>query len=603
MKWRLKMMERKIGKLSFLLLLICGITFGLYAEINVSIQALSKSSRKPVEIVGVGIPFILEVVVKNGPDSAKAPDIDGLDSFKILSSGSSTNIMTINGVTTKKRIFQYVVSAGQPGKHVLGPAVVEVENDVYRSGQTQLEVSMQAPSDNTKEQNEKKQVAIEIFVDKNHVKVGEQIIFGMKVSSPGGNISIDKNNVNLPKLEGFSFSSLDGPRKKREKIGDDFVDCFLWRCLIFPKETGEIIIPAVPLNYEEVSRRRGRASVWDLIGFGGPSIVRKQTYSNSIKIVVDKLPVTKNPTNAVGTFHSFSAKVDKNKAQEGDGIVYSLALEGKGNLEMIVPPRLNIPSTLKYYESSQNIEKNDENYPDRKKTFSYIVQGVKHGNWEIPPQSFTYFDSLSKSYKTIKSNSVMLYIERMTSVSVQKTDHSEAEDHDKADAMESNVNNGSLLPIDVDGPWYSIPQRKISWIIFFIIAAAFGVFGLFRVLFGRFLAHRKFTESDRKRKRAFKNAYKDLCKKQKNQDVSGLYALFNNMLAQRLGIDKELLTQDYLDRVLLAKGMSVEDFALWQDFYNSLAEHTFFSKAIKSFNQNKLFELAKKWIEQLEKIL
>ena len=81
---------------------------------------------------------------------------------------------------------------------------------------------------------------------------------------------------------------------------------------------------------------------------------------------VKKLPEFSSQTDAVGSFRSFSAKMDRKKASEGEGAVFTLSLEGQGNFEMIPPPKLALPSTLKYYESSQNIEKNDERNSQQK---------------------------------------------------------------------------------------------------------------------------------------------------------------------------------------------------------------------------------------------
>lgn len=593
-------MERKIGKnLIFLFFMFTHLGL-LSADVSVSMRALERETNKEISTVSVGVPFLLEVSVEGALDDTDFPSVDGLRSFNAQRCGTSMSIVAGGGVTTKKRNFVYKIRIDEPGKHTIGPATVEVDDDMYRSDVLQIEASMKSEEELRSNKNVRTPVSVKIGVDKSDVFVGQQLLFTIKVYGMERDVSLD--GISQPELKSFSTTPLEGPIKKKEKRGERVVDVLEWRCLAFPKEIGEIIIPAVSMGYQTVeARRRSRGGIWDFMGFGShSSIVQKQTYSNSIKMDVKKLPEFSSQTDAVGSFRSFSAKMDRKKASEGEGAVFTLSLEGQGNFEMIPPPKLALPSTLKYYESAQDVKKSTTKYADRVKTFSYIVQGVKHGTWEIQPQKFVFFDPDTRSYKTLKTQPIMLAIE--PSSSPPKVQSKKYKDKSDKESGRSELSK-SLIDIESHGPWYPRSEKKIPWWLFFVVAIPMAIVGVARFLLKKIFAYRNSSEPFRRKKYAFKNAYKQLIKEEKDQNISNLYPIFNKMFADRLMENKVAVTEIRIILLLESCNLDRELINQWQEFYSKLAESLFSQKSLNHVEKKKIFDTAKKWIKLLEKML
>ena len=588
-------MERKIGKKVILVLLSLCFFGKVFSQVSVSLHVKGRDSGGEIKTVGVGIPFLLEVVVDNAPDSIGAPEVDGLEKFSRINSLSMTRATITNGVVSKKRIFQYTIKAAKPGKYILGPALLDVDGDSYRSDQVDIEVSLQSSTENVKDEKKKRGVIVEASVDKGNLFVGEQALFKIKAYYFGG-AKID--GISEPDFQKFSATKLEGPFKRREKRGDEVREYFEWRSLIFPKEFGEIVIPAITIQYAVEERDDRSRGLWGFVGLSHSYALKKHAYSNAIKINSSLLPNNKNEIKAIGHFRSFSADVDRKKGQEGEGIILSLTLEGEGNFEMLEYPKLRLPSTLKAYESSHDIVNLSNSLTDRAKKFSYVVQGVKPGTWEIPRQSFLYFDTGSKSYKKIKTNPIMLTIEALASVPVKE------KNPDSKDLPQTvDRNDSKVCPIRNYGPWFPVAQHKIPWWIFFVITFCSGIF-VFVPIFGRvFLCYRKIVEPERKKRKAFKLARKKLLSEQKKNNILALYDIFNTLISDKLGIDKGALSEDIIAKKFLVCGLEKKKIDEWGDFYSTLAGFVFFREKVDQSKYNKIFEMADKWIEELENIL
>ena len=60
-----------------------------------------------------------------------------------------------------------------------------------------------------------------------------------------------------------------------------------------------------------------------------------------------------------------------------------------------------VPDSFKWYDS-KNYMTDATQSGFSAKVFEYILQGLKPGEYEIPPQEFAYFDVNSKTYKKIE---------------------------------------------------------------------------------------------------------------------------------------------------------------------------------------------------------
>src|SRR5690349_911462 len=105
-------MVRKIGNI-FLFFCIYLFTAALYAEqISIEIRLLDEQGSQ-IAIAGVGIPVILEVVVRGTSSPITKLFIDGIKNFDREQQGTTRQVSTVNGKATTKTIYRYMIRAKQ----------------------------------------------------------------------------------------------------------------------------------------------------------------------------------------------------------------------------------------------------------------------------------------------------------------------------------------------------------------------------------------------------------------------------------------------------------------------------------------------------------
>jgi hypothetical protein len=256
-------------------------------------------------------------------------------------------------------------------------------------------------------------------------------------------------------------------------------------------------------------------------------------------------------------------------------MVLTLEIEGNGNLSAIATPQLQMPDTLKYYDSNSSIiaPKHSDELP--KKRFEFIVQGMKSGYCEIPEQLFTYFDIDTHRYVTLRT--VPLAVSIMPGVISAKKDIGAPllpiEEAGVVAALQT------IADINTSGLWYSVSERRsLPWWLFqlllllpcFYLAYPF-ILERGIVLTGNSVRLRRW--------RALRNARKQIEQSIKNSDDTQLYAIFMQLL-QELGKNEDVLRQD--------------------SFFESIL-HAAYGKSDNK-KSDELCGMAKQWLERLEKI-
>src|SRR5690606_34376948 len=136
-----------------------------------------------------------------------------LSQFKVLGGpNQSRSTQYINGRMSSSVSLSYVLVATEEGNYDIGPASIQVKNEVLKSNPLQLKVVAASSSSANAQRNRQAQrreegqkvsddVFIRVYVDKNNAYVGEKITCTYKLYT---SISIAENSLEeLPELNGF----------------------------------------------------------------------------------------------------------------------------------------------------------------------------------------------------------------------------------------------------------------------------------------------------------------------------------------------------------------------------------------------------------------
>ena len=416
-------------------------------SLNASQVSFTASSKSVVE---VGERFQIVYTVNADGENFKMPDFDGLTVLSGPNRSSSSSIKIINGNMSRSTelTFTFLVMATKEGEVNIPPASITVNGKVYKSNPLTIRVvkgsgNMAAQSQNTHAQRnhsssgsttvsengvlKKDDLFIKAFVSKTNPYLGEQIIVTYRVYTkvPVSDLTVKK----LSSFPGFWTKDLmddNGKLKQSRKIinGEEYVVADIRQMALFPQKTGKITIEPMELEctaqIRVKSKRRRSYDPFDDF-FNDPFFsnnvknVKTVLKSNPITINVKDLPQENKPASfngAVGEF-SFVSKIDRTKLKANEALTLTVTISGKGNVELIEPPKVQFPPDFETYDPkiTTRIRTNSGGVSGYKK-IEYLSIPRNPGDFTIPPVTFSFFNPKEKKYYTYSSEEYKIHVEK-----------------------------------------------------------------------------------------------------------------------------------------------------------------------------------------------
>ena len=132
-----------------------------------------------------------------------------------------------------------------------------------------------------------------------------------------------------------------------------------------------------------------------------------------VPVTVLPLPDSLQPdifAGAVGQY-SMSLKLPDKEAKAGEIVQFQVVVTGTGNIPLITAPAIKWPEGIDVSEPEVKETINKYSYPvSGSKTFTYSLVTNVSGKMLLPSVSFSYFDPISKTYKTLHRDSITFMI-------------------------------------------------------------------------------------------------------------------------------------------------------------------------------------------------
>jgi len=484
---------------------------------------------------------------------------------------TSRVVKNINGKAISHYIYKGVIN--RPGTYLFGPAQVEIDSDIHTSNRIRLVVGEQQQVDQKSASQKKTERAfLRLFLDKPQAYVGEKRLLTLRFYCKDDAVQL--KGIVTPSLEGFTVSKEMGPVAKKQEINGQTYTCAQVQWEIFPTEPGDKTIPAYAAEFTLPVERDDFHSFFST--FWGPQRVAKRTYSNTATLQVDPLPSYDGEVHAVGRFREVKASLDHTVAREGEGMVLRLSIQGEGDLDALEAPLLQLPSTLRFYDSKAYLDETAKQKDT--KVFEYIIQAMQSGSFEIPSQKFTYFDVASGDYNQLKTEPISVAItpDGGARPIIKPPTISDDQMEKKSDG---------LAPLNREGSWYGVGRRQISWRLFFILCLLPFCIWIFLLLIKFISWYRLRSAPARKRKNAFVHAR---CIIKRSEPV-GLYQAFIDLIALRLGVPASDVTEPtvkiYGERI----GLNEKEMEEWGHFFTQISELIFFKKEVTQKESEQLY--------------
>jgi len=337
----------------------------------------------------------------------------------------SQNYSIINGKISRKVAFTYGLRPSRTGKYIIGAASAQVNEDPIKSNTLSVSVingTGGAPSQGNRSlpgktggsDNWQDKVFVLVTADKQQVWEGEQVILTYSLYYQVGfeNVQILKT----PSYNGFLLHDFKVGQPPEEVVnyrGNKYYAQLFKKVALFPNQSGSMTLPPIELEctvYEEE-----KDPVFDDAFFKRTKEKRIILRSNELKINVQPLPSQGRPEDfrgAVGQF-SLEAVLDNNNIVTGDGATLKGVIKGKGNLHLVQLPKPIAPPGMDVYDPSVKEEISaSTNALSGRKIFEYVLLPASPGDFSISPLQFSYFDPVSGSYQTIRSQPLNLSVKK-----------------------------------------------------------------------------------------------------------------------------------------------------------------------------------------------
>ena len=251
-------------------------------------------------------------------------------------------------------------------------------------------------------------------VDKETAYLGEQITLTYKLYVDVNTKISGIDQFQMPDFNGFWVEEIFTPQRLQYQNknvlfqGRKYQVANLGQRALFPIASDKHIIPAVSIKtqIEKKNRNTRRDPFFD--PFFNSFFTETQTKiikSKKRNITIKPFPEPK-PTDfngAVGDF-KINVAIDQKEVEVNDGIIFTIILEGTGNLGLFTLPKVEFHQDLEAFPPNDDYKKDVfRNQITGSQKLEYVLIPRKPGHFEIPMIEMSFFNLKLDSWSSIKT--------------------------------------------------------------------------------------------------------------------------------------------------------------------------------------------------------
>lgn len=421
------MMTRRIIHIFVFTLMLAAVTLASQAQIVVSVPSH----------VEAGENFRLSYTINTQDvDEFRAGSIPGgLELIAGPYTSQQSSYRMVNGHTSSSSsiTFTYTLYAAKDGSFTIPPAHARINGRMVASRAAKVVVNGRARSsggapkmhgeDESREPSmasaDSKITANDLFIkvtaNKRRVHEQEPILLTYKVYSL---VDLTQLEGKMPDLTGFHSQEVPLPQQKSfhlERVNGKTYRAVTWsQYVMYPQMTGNLQIPSITFKGIVVQQNRSVDPFEAFLNGGSGYVeVHRNIVAPGLTVQVDPLPT--KPTGFSGGVGKFniSAQLTRKEVKAGDPVTLRVVVGGNGNLKLIKQPEVNFPNDFDKYDAKVTDKtKLTSTGVGGNMIYDFLFVPRNQGTYTIPAVSFTYYDTDLNAYKTIKTQSFKLIVEK-----------------------------------------------------------------------------------------------------------------------------------------------------------------------------------------------
>lgn len=556
----------------------------VYAD-NVSVVASAP------DVVVSGDQFRLTYTFNNqNVRDFRAPSMKG---FEVLmgpsrSQQSSTSIVNGKVSSSSTLTYTYILLADKEGTFTIPAASANVDGSNVTSNSVRIKVlppdkaggvsggnSRSSSSRSSSTRISKDDLFITVTANRTNVYEQEAILVTYKVYTL---VNLVQLIPEAPDFNGFHNQEVPLPQQKSfylERYNGRNYNTTVWsQYVLFPQQTGKLQIPS--LTFEGIIQQRvGSDDPFEaLFNGGGVQEVKKKIVTPKITINVKPLPSKPaNFSGAVGKF-TISASANTSQLRTNDAITIKVVISGTGNLKLIKTPEIKFPEDFETYDPKVDNKFNlTRDGLNGNKVIEYLAIPRQAGDFTIPPIEFTYFDLGSNSYKTIKTQSFPLKVEKGAGNADQIIANFTNKEDVKVLANDVRYIKTGDTTFTPKGDYFFGSVAYLLWFIIpFILFAAFVIIYRKKAIENANVAKVKTKKANKVATKRMRLAGKLLAEKKRDAFYDEVLKALWGYISDKLNIPVSQLSKDNIEEKLNDHEVSEE---LKNEFINTLNECEF----------------------------
>ncbi|MCR5519211.1 MAG: BatD family protein [Bacteroidales bacterium] len=354
------------------------------------------------------------------------------DGFRLVwgpQKSTSTSISIVNGKRSKSvtNSYTYVLMPLRTGTFTLPGAKASVQGKSVSSRSFTIEVvsgsaSSSQSSSSAQGQNSRSSAAqgsaaissddiyMRLIVNKTRAVVGEGITATLKLYQRVNIAGFE--DARFPSFNGFWTQELQAPTNidfKRENVnGEIFNTAVIRSWNLIPQKAGDFTVDPAELvclvNVRAASSSSG--SIFDSFFQDSYRQVRKRISTQPVTLHISALPAGAPASfgGGVGKFE-MKATLTRDSLKAHDAASLKLTISGSGNLALLSAPKISFPPDFEQYD----VKSTDSG---RSRVFEYPFIPRSHGDFEIGPIEYSYYDISAGRYVTLSSGPLHLSVAR-----------------------------------------------------------------------------------------------------------------------------------------------------------------------------------------------
>ena len=601
-------------------------SLNVFADVQIRLSAPSA--------VEVGDKFRVQFTVNSqGGSNFTPPDFNGFEVIYGPSTSSQSSVQMINGKITQSSsiTYTYVVRASQAGTFTINPASITVDGKIVKSnsasvrvlsvgqqggntnaqqqqgrGNTQTQGSQQQSSQSSSSGVSSSDLFMTATASRTTVHEQEAILLTYKIYTT---VNLTQLDGKLPTLDGFQIQEIPLPRNKEFQLeqynGRNYRSVIWSQYVLFPQKNGDLVIPSITYEGVVVTPRRN-IDPFDAFFNGISGMQETKRKITTPKLTIRVLPLPTKPDNfsgAVGKF-SVSSSISTHEVNANDAVTLKLEVKGTGNMKLIKTPDIAFPKDFETYDAKIN-----DNFSLTRsgltgtKEFEYLVVPRHAGEYTIPAAELVYFDTDSKTYKTLMTEPYTIKVNKGSGSGVQTADYSSSQQ----DVKELNqdirhIKQGDVTLRENDEPLWASSFYWLYYLIPILLFVSALVIGNKRIAANNDKARVRGRKANKMALRRMKTAKKLLDERKQNEFYDEVLRAMLGYVADKLNIPQERLNKDNIQSELSVNNVSQEHIDV---FLKTMSDCEFarYAPGDANANMENVYNSAIATISQMEDVI